>query len=589
LLAATLDSDAAIKFLAQLMIPAFADYWSVYVYDEHGTPRCVDRTASSVTTFQMITELGNKYDDDPRKMSGFAQVLETGETLYVAEVDNAMITAFVSDPGEAEIMRKLGLQSSIIAALRARGRILGVVALNMTDSGRHYSRADVEFAEELARRAGLAIDNARLYQQAQKARQNAEQAANRIARLQAATAALSEVLTPAQVADVIIQQAVTTLGAAAGSVAQLSVDGQMLNVLKTVGYAQELAAVWTSFPLDSNTPLTDVVLTGQPLWFENFNARIVHYPHLAQIFDQGDHGEAWAAVPLIVDQQIVGAMNLSFTQPTRFTDEDREFILALAHQCAQALQRARLYEGEQQARTQAEAAIQARDDFLSVAAHELRTPVTSLIGFTQTLIRRLDHEETLDANRVRHTLSVIEQQSTKLARLITQLLDISRIDSGRLMLDRRWTNLSTLVDSVASSNPTVGTRHPITLHTPPDIYTSVDPLRFEQVITNLVDNAVKYSPQGGPITLELAQPDASMIQLSISDSGIGIPAEHKERIFERFYQAHKGDVVGGLGLGLFISRQIIQMHGGTIHVESLTPKGTRFVITLPVIEAVISG
>jgi two-component system, OmpR family, sensor histidine kinase VicK len=123
------------------------------------------------------------------------------------------------------------------------------------------------------------------------------------------------------------------------------------------------------------------------------------------------------------------------------------------------------------------------------------------------------------------------------------------------------------------------TEHTITVNASP-VSVLVDPIRIEQVVTNLLDNAVKYSPGGGSIRVEVSQPRPDVAQLSVTDNGIGVPPEHRERIFERFYQVKKGS--GGMGIGLYISREIIDLHGGSIGVDTLPEGGTRFWVRLPV-------
>jgi two-component system, OmpR family, sensor kinase len=243
-----------------------------------------------------------------------------------------------------------------------------------------------------------------------------------------------------------------------------------------------------------------------------------------------------------------------------------------------AVDNARLYRDSQQA-------IRTRDEFLSVAAHELKTPVTSLRGFSQLTMRYLDRnadEAALDMGRVRHALESIDQQADKLARLIQQLLGITRIQSGRLVLERESMDLMTLVKNVADSGQARTTRHTITVDGPPNLLINADQLRLEQVLTNLVDNAIKYSPDGGPISIHLmAEPDDFAI-ISVSDRGLGIEPEHRDKIFDLFYQAHGQSKLGGMGLGLYISREIVELHGGSMGAEFPAEGGTCFVVRLPI-------
>jgi PAS domain S-box-containing protein len=223
-----------------------------------------------------------------------------------------------------------------------------------------------------------------------------------------------------------------------------------------------------------------------------------------------------------------------------------------------------------------------KDEFFSVAAHELRSPVTSLRGFAQVLLRQIDRRGQVDVERLQQALRIIDTQSEKLARLISQLMDISRLDGGRLVLERQTVNVARLVGEVIDTLQQSTPGHIFVVRTPTTLVASVDPLRLEQVLVNLLDNAIKYSPPGSSIEVDLALLEPSTMRLTVTDPGVGIPPEYREHLFNRFYQAHGTGHLGGLGLGLYVSRQIVQMHAGEIRAEFPKEGGTRFVLLLPV-------
>ena len=239
-----------------------------------------------------------------------------------------------------------------------------------------------------------------------------------------------------------------------------------------------------------------------------------------------------------------------------------------------AVDNARLYR-------EAQEAIRARDEFLSVAAHELKTPITSMRLSAQSLLRRLDKEGILDPQRVRQAMHLMDQQSDKLSRLIAQLLDIARIEAGRLTITREVTDLTRLVETVAATAQTRSTQHTLIVDTVPSVKGAVDPLRLEQVLINLIDNAFKYSPAGGRIEIGLSLPSPDLVRLTVRDWGTGIPPEKRAQIFNRFYQGDASHHAGGMGLGLYISRQIVELHGGQIEAEFPPDGGTCFVVSLP--------
>jgi signal transduction histidine kinase len=227
---------------------------------------------------------------------------------------------------------------------------------------------------------------------------------------------------------------------------------------------------------------------------------------------------------------------------------------------------------------QLEEAIQERDEFLSIAAHELKTPVTSLHGFTEISLRRMNKEETPLSEDIRHTLEVIDQQALKLTRFVAQLLDISRLQSGKLVLERETTNVTRLVEEIVTMLQVTTTEHNIVLHAASFVTALVDPLRLEQVIVNLLTNAIRFSPTGSTITLELSALDPEYLQIICTDNGIGISPEDRDHIFDRGYS---GQHSGGMGLGLYISKEIIDLHGGQLTAEFPETGGTRFIIFLP--------
>ena len=237
------------------------------------------------------------------------------------------------------------------------------------------------------------------------------------------------------------------------------------------------------------------------------------------------------------------------------------------------------------ARASAEAEVQARGEFLSVAAHELRTPVTSVRGYAQLLLRKCSQSQAYDPAKLVRALQAIDQQSDRLTRLVAQLLDISRIQAGTLDLEPAPVDLSALVEDVAALHRAMHT-HPLTVIAAPDVQVIADALRLEQVLVNLLDNAVKYSVDDLPIELSVslaADGSDGGAEITVRDRGIGIPAEHQHHVFERFYQVNGSVHSGGMGLGLYISRQIVEAHGGTIAVQTPEGGGTRFVVRLPAV------
>jgi len=221
-----------------------------------------------------------------------------------------------------------------------------------------------------------------------------------------------------------------------------------------------------------------------------------------------------------------------------------------------------------------------KDALISTVSHELRTPLTLIHGFAELLVER-----EMDAGRRRLAADEILQASRRLGRLIDDLLSVSRVDSGRLVLQPRPFDLGALLDRTVSPFREVATGHKLHLDLPgrlPPV--TGDPDRIEQVVTNLVSNAIKYTPGGGEILVSAVQTDeAGGVRVSVRDHGIGMTPRDMEGLFNRFYRVDRDEVraTGGTGLGLYISKRLVERHGGRIWAESEPGHGSTFSFTLP--------
>lgn len=253
-------------------------------------------------------------------------------------------------------------------------------------------------------------------------------------------------------------------------------------------------------------------------------------------------------------------------------EEERERL----HQSEVQLER------ERAARTQAEVMLQLRDEFLMTTAHELRTPITTLLGYTELLKRRLD-QGNLSVERMERPIQAVIEQALRLDRLTNTLLDMSWLEQGHVAITRRDVDLRDVLRRVIDSFTLLAEYHQLHLILPSSPLIVVgDELRIEQIFYNLLHNAVKYSPNRGAITIELCAEEQQAL-MRIIDRGIGIRSEDLPFLFDRFYRASNASTqqISGLGVGLYIVKELVTLHNGTIDVQSVPEQGTTFSVRLP--------
>lgn len=395
ILASSLDYETTLSNVARLVVPQFADWCSVHIVQEDGSTKQLAVAHVDPSKVELIHELQRRFPTDPNAPRGVPNVVRTGKPETIPEITDALLTQLVTDPELLRIVRALGLRSSMTLPLIARDRVVGAISFVTAESGRLYGASDLALAQDLARRAAAAIDNAQLYKQA-------------------------------------------------------------------------------------------------------------------------------------------------------------------------------------------EAAIRIRDQFLTFASHELKTPITSVMGFAELLHRRTPHATDL-TERDRRALSLIYTESARLGQLINSMLDLSRIEAGQLSIQYNPVDVNALTARVVEAQQITLQRHTLTYLAPDGpVIISGDELRLEQVLQNLIQNAIKYSPKGGPVRVKLERTEQG-VALSISDNGIGIPQDMMPRLFSRFFRADnvKAYQISGLGIGLFVVKQIVNQHGGRIEVASREGKGSTFTVYLP--------
>lgn len=284
-------------------------------------------------------------------------------------------------------------------------------------------------------------------------------------------------------------------------------------------------------------------------------------------------------IPLKSRGDVIGVITIASMDPKfSYSSEDAIFLEELANRAGTAVDKARLY-------LEAQNALRTRDEFLSIASHELKTPLTSILLNLHGMLDKIQKTKssTTEINEIIKLIELSRKQSHRMARLINDLLNVSVVSTGRLKLEREKMDIVELVKDVVSQFKMRLSNEKVTvkIDAPVEhIYGNWDTIRLEQVISNLLSNAIKYGNKK-PVTIKISLDDSN-VKIQVIDQGIGIPKRDIELIFMRFKRAVSSQQFSGLGVGLYISKQIVEAHHGTLDVQSAPGQGSIFSINLPI-------
>jgi signal transduction histidine kinase len=339
-------------------------------------------------------------------------------------------------------------------------------------------------------------------------------------------------------------------------------------------------STFDKFPMPRATRVFEPTFKGEGIIRSDDITKDPRYGHNAP--NKGmPHGHlpvrSYLAVPVMSRSgEVIGGLFFGHPTPGVFTEREEKLVAGLAAQVAVAMDNARLFQRAQEA-------IASRDTFLSIASHELRTPLTSLKMQTQHLRRRIASNDStaFSPERVTRLVEQTERSIGRLHRLVEDMLDVSRIATGRLNMQLEQVNLSELTRDVVErfGQQLSEASHALELHLTPGLLGRWDRDRLEQVLANLLTNALKYAP-GAPLKVSTWRTGTSAF-LEVQDRGPGIAPEDQHRVFERFERLVAANQSSGLGLGLHIAKHIVEAHGGTIRVRSALGDGASFIVELP--------
>ena len=359
--------------------------------------------------------------------------------------------------------------------------------------------------------------------------------------------------------------------------------------------AQEVAVT------DPNSVEGTVLLRGEPVLTNNIHDVWDRLHPINQKLVSMVQVKSFISVPLKVQDEVIGALSVDRTHDRALTQDDLDLLITLASQVAIALDNAQAYREIESLNAGLEARVRERtadleaanarlkqmdrlkSQFLAHVSHELRTPLTSIVGFADNMIEGL--VGSLNVKQEQYLIR-IKANGTRLARMITDLLDLARVEAGKLVLSFDQVALTALVSDVIEQLRPLATakRLQIDLHSPdPTLLVWADLDRLSQILTNLLDNAIKYTPDGGHVSVDLSKADQEMARVVVQDTGQGIPPEALPKLFDPFFRVHQQERshTKGLGLGLAIVKDLVDLHGGSITVHSEIDGGTQFEFTIP--------
>jgi len=522
ILSSTLDYSETLANIARLIVPQLADWFSVDLLNAQGEFELIEIDHKDPEKVRWARTLREKFPIDPNSTTGLPAIIRTGKSELYPDITDELLVAAARSEEELAIARQVGYTSVMAVPLVARGKNIGVVSFVFAESGKHYDENDLALAEEIGRRAGIALDDARLYREMAQARDQLE---------------------------IILQ------GAADGIVVY-GKNGQ-------VAYANDAAAHLTGHA--SPASMLGTALDNMLASFTLIDEQGHPFPLSQLPFRRVVAGEREASAT-------VGYTNIRTGKPDRWVsiksrpvfDEhgDVLFVVTIIHDLTERM-----------------LAERRKDEFISMTSHELKTPVTGLKGFTNVLQRRLTRQ---GDEQGLHYLSRIDTQLNKLTKLISDLLDMSRMQSGKLDLQIELFDLDTFIQETVENVQAATLTHHILVEGRADTQIEGDKDRLGQVLINLLTNAIKYSPRSDKVIVHVTR-DAGQAIISVQDFGMGIAGVHHAKIFERFYQVTDPEekTFPGLGIGLHISREIVERHSGRIWVESTKGNGATFFVSLP--------
>jgi PAS domain S-box-containing protein len=593
LLARSLDNEATLSQVARLAVPLLGDWCTVYLREpiDTGGPqiRRVAAAHADPAKQQLLDKMGDLVPVNESAPVGVPRVIRTGRPQLVGELNGGELQNVARSPEHWQLLQALGAVYSLLTVpLIVAGETLGAMVFAACDPARRHVPEDRALALELAGRCAQAIYNARLYQARQAAEARiAQEAARALVLAQASKAFAAASLNTRTLLDgiarcvgqamgdtcvVVLQTRESTPFASVGVYHRDAVEAGELQTLLAAG-GEPVAVDSSAEQAARRTADSLPDLTAQEK--ESVGRELMR-------LQERLCAHCIAAAPLRVARELLGVVSLWRNTPRSEHDNtDLVLLQDLADRGALALEAARRFE-------QSLAAIRVRDDVLAAVSHDLKAPLTSILGNAQ-LVKQFVGRTEPNPERLTRSVERIVSSSRRMADMMDELVDAARLEAGQvLVLHRATVDIAALARSIVSEQQVTANKHALYVTGETELYGLWDAARLRRVLENLLGNAIKYSPDGGDVRVDIAREysgrDSSQwAVLRIVDQGIGIPDGDIPHLFERFRRGGNATQIAGTGLGLSGAKQIIEQHGGQLELTSEEDVGSTFTIRLPLL------
>jgi signal transduction histidine kinase/ActR/RegA family two-component response regulator len=514
-------------------------------------------------------------EDHPVVRNRSSAVGRAAEDMCTHQIPDVLNDA---EYGRTDLQQRAGFRTMLATPMILQDELVGVLSMWRTEVKR-FERRERELLEEFAVQGAIALRQRDLMLELDSRGKELKSKVEQLEALRGVGEAVGSSLDLDEVLDRIVSNAVRLTGTDGGSIMEYDESGDSFHVRAAFGSSSDLLEQLRAITIERESTLVGrAALARMPLEVADLAQEELD-PHLDILFRDG--WRSVLAVPLLRGDKTVGVLVIRRRTVGTFPPEVSELLQGFATQSALAIVNARLFRELQTKTMELEIASRHKSEFLASMSHELRTPLNAVIGFSDVLLDRMYGEINERQDEYLHD---IRNSGRHLLELLNEILDLSKVEAGQMVLEPSTFGVSSVVESTLAMVRERATRHAIALSVQiaDDIDTiEADELRFKQVVLNLLSNAVKFTPDGGSVSVR-AYREGTDLFVTVTDTGIGVPPEDQERIFESFQQGRRGaPKEEGTGLGLTLSRRIVELFGGRLWLKSTPGSGSTFGFSVP--------